>query len=56
MCTIMYKPEDIRLNNFPTRAEEIIQVNIEGEYIMLHSVALHVCCATRTERALEFIV
>ena len=40
----MYKPEDIRLN--------IILVNIEGEYIMLHSV----CCVSGTERALEFVV
>ena len=54
MCNIVYKSEDIHLNNFFRRksAEEIILVNIEGEYIMLHSV----CCATRTERVLEFIV
>ena len=35
----MYKPEDINLNNFPTRvAEEIILVNIEGEYIICNIV------------------
>ena len=33
------------MNNY----SEIILVNIEGEYIMLHSV----CCATGSERALE---